>query len=119
MKILEQVIDAMIEGSHHTALKKTLVDFFFADRPDMAECRQRRLEHKRNDEKKRKTMVDETAPATPPPEPEPKLELEADVVVECPATPQLQETRSIVRHRRALHDMVDLSDSGAQFLFQT
>ena len=85
----------------------------------MAECRQRRLEHKRNDEKKRKTMVDETAPGTPPPEPEPKLELEEDVVVDGPATPQLQETRSIARQRRALHDMVDLSDSAAQFLFQT
>ena len=74
----------MIEGSDHKTWKKTLVEQFFADHPDMAQRRQRRLEHKRNDDK---TMVDETAPATPLPEPKPKVELEADVVVECVAHP--------------------------------
>ena len=119
MKTLEQVIDAMIEGSDHKGLKKTLVEQFFADHPDMAERRQRRLEQKRNDDKKRKTMVDETAPATPLPEPEPKLELEADVVVECPATSRLEESRPIVRQGLALDGVVDMSDTAAQFLFQT
>ena len=76
MKTLEQVIDAMIEVSDHKDIEeKHWLNKFFADHPDMASV----------DEKKRKTMADETAPATPPPEPEPKRELEADVVVECPA----------------------------------
>ena len=76
----------------------------------MAE-RQRRLEHKRNDEKKRETMVDETAPATPPPEP--KMELKEEVVLECPATPWLEESRPIVRQRLAL-DVVGMWDTAAQ-----
>ena len=104
MKILEQVIDAMIEGSDHNALKKTLVELSFADHPDMVERR-----------KERKTMLDETAPATPPPKPEPKLELRADVVVECPATPRLEELCPIVRQRLAPDGMVDMSDTAAQF----
>ena len=85
----------------------------------MAERRQRRLEQKRNDEKKRETMVDETAPATPLPEPKPKLELEADVVVECPAASRLEESRLIVRQGLALDSKVDMSDTAAQCLFQT
>ena len=39
MKILKQVIDAMIEGSDHNALNKTLVELSFADHPDMVERR--------------------------------------------------------------------------------
>ena len=58
--------------------------------------------HKCNDEMKRKTIVDETAPATPPPEPEPKLELEADVGMECPTTPRLEESLAIVCQGLAL-----------------
>ena len=53
MEILEQVIDTMIEGSDHKALKYWL-NMFFADHPDMAERRQQRLDHKRNEEKKAK-----------------------------------------------------------------
>ena len=54
MKILEQVIDAMVEGSDHKAFfflkkKKKLIEQCFADHPDMAERRQWRHEHKRND----------------------------------------------------------------------
>ena len=44
------------------------------------------------------------------------MELEEDVVVECPATPQLQESRPIERQRLALDEMVDFSRRAAQFL---
>ena len=50
LKILEHVIGAMLEGSDHKALMKTLVEQFFANHPDIAGRRQRRLEHNRNDE---------------------------------------------------------------------
>ena len=82
----------------------------------MAERRQQRVEHKRNEEKKRETSVDETAPATPPPEP--KMELGEEVVVQCSATHRLEESRPIVSQGLALDDIVGMRDT-VQFLISS
>ena len=93
MKILEQVIDAMIEGSDHKALKKTLgCTIVLRTMLTWWSVASGGLEHKRRRRKRSaRRRWTRQAPATPTAT-EPKLELEADVE-ECPSTPELEESR--------------------------